>query len=146
MEFPLGEESGLPLIPCPDCGLARVIERRSMKEGKNHLRVYFKCLRNGYPKLCGFYGFQRQYLDKLKELGIVTIRNLPALACDDEAAAAADATSGHANLQVEVGEKEPKRLAKMEEKMEDIMWKSNLLMLALAVVGSVFMYIAMKLK
>ena len=85
-------------------------------------------------------------MDKLKELGIVTIQNLPALACDDEAAAAADAASGHANLQVEVGEKEPKRLAKMEETMEDIMWKFNMLMFVLVVIGCVFVYIAMKLK
>ena len=46
-EFPLGVETGLPLIPCPECGLARVIERRTMKEGKNHMRVYFNCPRNG---------------------------------------------------------------------------------------------------
>jgi predicted RNA-binding Zn-ribbon protein involved in translation (DUF1610 family) len=47
-EYPLGEETGLPLIPCPDCGLARVIERCSAKETtKKHLRVYFKCPRNG---------------------------------------------------------------------------------------------------
>ena len=47
-EFPLGDETGLPLIPCPDCGLARVIERRSGKEmTKNYLRVLFKCPRNG---------------------------------------------------------------------------------------------------
>jgi hypothetical protein len=47
LEYPLGEETGLPLIPCPDCGLVKVIERRSTKEtSKNHLRVYFKCLRN----------------------------------------------------------------------------------------------------
>ena len=75
-------------------------------------------------------------MDKLEELGIVKIQNLPA----------ADATSGNASLQVEVGEKEPKRLAKMEEKMEDIMWKFNILMFVLAVIGCVFVYIAMKLK
>ena len=71
-------------------------------------------------------------MDKLEELGIVKIQNLPA----------ADATSGNASLQVEVGEKEPKRLAKME----DIMWKFNILMFVLAVIGCVFVYIAMKLK
>ena len=75
-------------------------------------------------------------MDKLEELGIVKIQNLPA----------AYATSGNASLQVEVGEKEPKRLAKMEEKMEDIMWKFNMLMFVLAVIGYVFVYIAMKLK
>ena len=47
-EFPLGDEIGLPLIPCTDCGLARVIESRLGKETtKNYLRVFFKCPRNG---------------------------------------------------------------------------------------------------
>jgi hypothetical protein len=47
-EFPLGDETGLPLIPCPDCGLARVAETCLGKETtKNYLRVFFKCPRNG---------------------------------------------------------------------------------------------------
>jgi hypothetical protein len=45
--YPLGKESGLPLIPCPDCGMARVIERRSGKDmTENYLRVFFKCPQN----------------------------------------------------------------------------------------------------
>ena len=47
-EFPLGDETGLPLIPCPDCRLARVIERRSGKDTtKNYLLVFVKCPCNG---------------------------------------------------------------------------------------------------
>jgi hypothetical protein len=55
-EYPLGKETGLPLIPCPECGLARVIERRSEKETtENYLRVYFKCPRNGVSIALLFY-------------------------------------------------------------------------------------------
>jgi hypothetical protein len=45
--YPLGKETGLPLIPCPDCGMVRVIERRSGKDTtENYLHVFFKCPRN----------------------------------------------------------------------------------------------------
>lgn len=47
VSVPVGEETGLPLVPCPDCKLARVIERRSKKENHNLGRVYFKCPRDG---------------------------------------------------------------------------------------------------
>ena len=52
-EFPLGEETGLPLIPNTDCGLARVIERHIAKETtKNYLRLFFKCPCNGVSMCC----------------------------------------------------------------------------------------------
>jgi hypothetical protein len=45
--YPLGKETGLPLIPCPDCGHETVVERRSGKvTTDNYLRVFFKCPRN----------------------------------------------------------------------------------------------------
>jgi hypothetical protein len=43
---PVGELSGFPLVPCPDCGMAQVLEGRTQKEGENHGRLYFKCARN----------------------------------------------------------------------------------------------------
>ena len=45
--YPTGKESGLPLIECPDCGLARVIELRAKKDTVNNGRTFFKCPRNG---------------------------------------------------------------------------------------------------
>jgi hypothetical protein len=41
---PVGELSDFPLVPCLDCGLARVVEGRTQKEGENHGRLYFKCV------------------------------------------------------------------------------------------------------
>jgi hypothetical protein len=43
---PVGELSVFPLVPCPDCGMARVVEGWTQKEGENHSRLYFKCARN----------------------------------------------------------------------------------------------------
>ena len=43
---PVGELSGFPLIVCPECGLDRVVEGRTKKEGENQGRLYFKCARN----------------------------------------------------------------------------------------------------
>ena len=43
----VGELSGFPLIPCPDCGLARVVEGWTKKDGDNHGRLYFKWLGMG---------------------------------------------------------------------------------------------------
>jgi hypothetical protein len=43
---PVGDLSGFPLIPCPDCGVAQVVEGRTKKDGQNHGRLYFKCARN----------------------------------------------------------------------------------------------------
>lgn len=83
-------------------------------------------------------------MDKLKELGIVTVRKIPpAVEIADEAAAVGDATSGRTDMNMTVGEKE----AKIEAKMEDLMWKFNLLMFVFAVVlGCVFMYLAVAVK
>jgi hypothetical protein len=48
---PVGELSGFPLVPCPDYGMARVVEGRTQKEGENHGHVYFKCARNSVISL-----------------------------------------------------------------------------------------------
>jgi hypothetical protein len=53
---PVGELSGFPLVPCSDCGMARVVEGRTQKEGENHGRLYFKCVRN---LMCSIWMFTR---------------------------------------------------------------------------------------
>ena len=42
----VGEETGLPMIICPQCKRARVTESRSKKDNANFGRVYVKCSRN----------------------------------------------------------------------------------------------------
>jgi hypothetical protein len=76
------------LVPCPDCGMARVLEGRTQKEGENHGCLYFKCAKNSvssllcllnlcsgsymlwilqYAKNCGFYHFK-------KNAGVIVFR------------------------------------------------------------------------
>ena len=38
-----GDETGLPMIQCPECKRERVIERWSKKQNENLGRVYVKC-------------------------------------------------------------------------------------------------------
>jgi len=45
--YPVGKETGLPLIQCPDCHLACVIELRVKQDTPNKGRSFFKCPRNG---------------------------------------------------------------------------------------------------
>jgi hypothetical protein len=47
----VSELSGFPLVPCPDCGMARVLEGRTQKEGETHGRLYFKCAWNSVSSL-----------------------------------------------------------------------------------------------
>jgi hypothetical protein len=48
---PVGELSGFPLVPCPDYGMARVVEGQTQKEGENYSHLYFKCARNSVSSL-----------------------------------------------------------------------------------------------
>jgi hypothetical protein len=48
---PIGDLSYFPLVPCPDCGMARVVEGRTQKDGENHSLLYFKCARNSVSSL-----------------------------------------------------------------------------------------------
>lgn len=57
----IGELSSIPLIPCPDCGLARVAEGRTKKEGENHDLLYFKCARNGVSLYAVFIPLNLQF-------------------------------------------------------------------------------------
>ncbi|CAO1943617.1 unnamed protein product [Urochloa humidicola] len=68
-----GEETGLPLVMCPKCKMARVFERRSNKENENHGRVYFKCPRNitWAHDRCSYYNWQRAYLADLVKSKVV---------------------------------------------------------------------------
>ena len=83
-------------------------------------------------------------MDKLEELGIVTILKFAAQAHGEEPAAKANATSVKQDMEMKV---EGKEAAKIEAKVEALVWKLNLSMLVFAVaLGCVFMYLALKLK
>ena len=66
-------------------------------------------------------------MDELKRLGIVSIRTSLALEIADEDAEGADATSGNREMKVEA-KKDAAKETKLQTKMDDLMWKFNLLM------------------
>ncbi|CAN6272554.1 unnamed protein product [Urochloa humidicola] len=72
---PIGEESGLPLIVCPKCNGARLIERRSKKENANLGRVYIKCPRDKswMPDRCDYYNWQRNYFQDLVDRKVIVV-------------------------------------------------------------------------
>jgi hypothetical protein len=75
-------------------------------------------------------------LDKLEELGIVTIHKFP-LDIGDEAEEVADVSSGRMVMNMQASE------LKIEAKVDNLMWKFNLLMFGLVVgLGCVLMYVA----
>ena len=94
--------------------------------------------------MCQFYRFQRGYLDKLKELGIVKIRKFPTtFDIAEEGYLGEDATSVNLEREKKVEAKvKGKKKSKVDGKVEDLMWRFNVLMFAFAVfLGCVFMYL-----
>ena len=89
-----------------------------------------------YPKLCGFYTFEKGYFQKLKDVGIVIVRpaNWEVVVHVDE-----EESSVH-NPNVEKNRNE------LEQKMESLIWKINMFFVCVVcvVVGCVFMYAVMK--
>ncbi|XP_039823358.1 uncharacterized protein LOC120685476 [Panicum virgatum] len=117
--YPTGKESGLPLIECPDCGLARVIELRAKKDTVNNGRTFFKCPRNGNPKYCDFYRFQKDYLDELILKKIVIIK------CE-QIEEVEEGSHGSMNDE----EENRSRL----EKLENLTWKMNCVFVVFGIV------------
>jgi hypothetical protein len=94
--------------------------------------------------MCQFYRFQRGYFDKLKELGIVKIRKFPTtFDIAEEGDLGEDATSVNLEREKKVEAKvKGKKKSKVDGKVEDLMWRFNVLMFAFAVfLGCVFMYL-----
>ncbi|CAO2047580.1 unnamed protein product [Urochloa humidicola] len=133
---PVSELSGFPLVRCPQCGLARVVEGRTKKDTENHGRLYFKCPRNGFTKLCGYYGFEKQYFQLLKDLGVVVIRpsQWGELVNQEEEEESVDSPN------------DDKQKKALEQKMDNVIWKMNVFFecVVFMFVGGVLMYCAMK--
>ncbi|CAN6230877.1 unnamed protein product [Urochloa humidicola] len=131
---PVGELSGFPLIRCPACGLARMVKGRMKKDTENHGRLFFKCPRNRFPKLCGYYGFEKQYFQQLKDLGVVVIRPSQWGELVNEEEESVESPN------------DDKQKKALEQKMDNVIWKMNVLFTCVVfmfVVG-VLMYCGMK--
>ena len=89
-----------------------------------------------FPKLCGFYCFEKGYFQKLKDVGIIVVR--PANWEDD-----VHADEEESSVPIPTVEKKRDEL---EQKMESLIWKMNMFFVCVVcvVVGCVFMYAVMK--
>ncbi|CAN6302257.1 unnamed protein product [Urochloa humidicola] len=72
----VGEETRLPLVKCPTCKTASVIERQSRKENENNGRVYFKCSRNfsWLANRCPYYNWQSEYFEELVSMRLIQVK------------------------------------------------------------------------
>ncbi|CAN6373061.1 unnamed protein product [Urochloa humidicola] len=125
--YPVGKETGLPLIVCPECHLARVIELRVKKETPNKGRSFFKCARNGIPKLCGFYRFQKEYFDELVDKKIIQVR------CE-QIEELAEELEGDELVDKKIIHVDDEGMQDLEKKLEKIMWKMNFVIVFVAIV------------
>ena len=83
-----------------------------------------------FPKLCGYYRFEKQYFQHLKDLDIVIVRPSNWAEVVEEEAS--------------VGSLDGDKLRKeLEHKLEKLMWKMNMF-IACVVFGCVVMYVVMK--
>lgn len=83
-------------------------------------------------------------MDKLEELGIIAIQKFPLAVDIGEVEEVADASSGRMVMNMQAGEQ---KKGKIEAKLEDLMWKFNLMLFVLAVgLGCMLMYVAGRLK
>ncbi|CAN6246408.1 unnamed protein product [Urochloa humidicola] len=133
---PVADLSGFPLIVCSDCGLSRVVEGRTKKDGKNHGRLYFKCARNAFPKLCGYYRFEKAYFQHLKDRGIIVVHQTNEAQFVDEEEQEDSVDSPNVDINKN----------NLEQKLENLIWKMNMFIVCFACValGCVVMYAVMK--
>jgi hypothetical protein len=98
-----------------------------------------------YPKYCGFYCFHKEYLQMLKDAGVIVFR--PSNWAD-----AVDEVVDSVECQIESGEQrqaleDKQRKKALEEKMDNVIWKMNLIIVVVicVVFGCLLgMYVAKK--
>ena len=144
----VGQETGLPLVKCPHCNLTRVIELRIMLETRNKGMSFIKCPRNGVseaflltvvnhcmhnlcvnccssnflqnPKFCGYYKFQKEYLDDLIDKVVVIM-------CEE----LEDLEEGIEGSEPAIDDEGMKDL---EKNLDHLMWKMNLVFVCVGIV------------
>ena len=87
-----------------------------------------------FPKLCGYYRFEKEYFQQLKNRGIIIVRPSNWAELLDEEEGLVDSPNG-------VTEKK-----NLEQKLENLMWKMNMFIVCVVYVvfGCDLMYVVMK--
>jgi hypothetical protein len=133
--------------------MARVVEGWTQKEGENHGRLYSKCARYSvssliclpnlslgsyvllilqYAKNCGFYRFHKEYLQILKDDGVIVFRPSNWADAVDEAVDSVECQIGSGEERQALEDKQRKKV--LEEKMDNVIWKMNLIIVVVVCV------------
>jgi t-SNARE complex subunit (syntaxin) len=90
-----------------------------------------------YPKYCGFYPFHKEYLQMLKDAGVIVFRLSNWVDVVDEVVDSVECQIGSGEQRQALEDKQRKKA--LEEKMDNVIWKMNLIIVA--VVCVVFGYL-----
>lgn len=89
-----------------------------------------------FPKLCGYYRFEKHYFQRLKDCGIIIVclSNWVELVEEEEEEGSVDSPE----------DDKQRKKGVLEHKLDNLMWKMNMVHVACFVIGCVLMYVVMK--
>jgi hypothetical protein len=85
-----------------------------------------------YAKNCGFYLFHKEYLQMLKDAGVIVFRPSNWANAVDEVVDSVECQIGSGEQRQAVEDKKMKK--GLEEKMDNVIWKMNLIIMAVVCV------------
>jgi hypothetical protein len=95
-----------------------------------------------YPKYCGFYRFHKEFLQMLKEVGIIVFQPSNWADAVDEVVDSVECQVGSGEQRQELEDKQRKKA--LEEKMDNVIWKMNLAIVCVVFGCLLGMYAAKK--
>jgi hypothetical protein len=85
-----------------------------------------------YAKNCGFYRFHKEYLQMLKDAGVIVFRPSNWVDAVDEVVDSVECQIGSGEQRQALEDKQRKKA--LEEKMDNVIWKMNLIIVAVVCV------------
>jgi t-SNARE complex subunit (syntaxin) len=85
-----------------------------------------------FPKYCGFYRFHKEYLQMLKDAGVIVFRLPNWVDAVDEVVDSVECQIGSGEQRQALEDKQRKKA--LEEKMGNVIWKMNLIIVVVVCV------------
>jgi hypothetical protein len=85
-----------------------------------------------YPKYCGFYRFHKEYLQMLKDVGVIVFQPSNWADVISEVVDSVECQIGSDKQRQALEDKQRKKA--LEEKMDNVIWKINLIIVAVVCV------------
>jgi hypothetical protein len=85
-----------------------------------------------YPKYCGFYRFHKEYLEMLKDAGVIVFQPSNWVDAVDEVVDSVECHIGSGEQRQALEDNQGKKA--LEEKMDNVIWKMNLIVVAVVCV------------